>query len=241
MFGISMPEITVILIIAIIVLGPEKLPKVLVELAKYFKVIKKTINDAKSSFDQELRIAELKEDAKKYKESITQASEGVRKKLTFEELDEIKGGIDSVKETLNAGLKDAESSLKETLSSDAAKDVLNSAKVSAQKQNGTANLKSNSSGENSAQSSAGAANSMQGSADSAINSGAGDKSKNSNVENESKNSMPSTGGGAENSAQNMNANGEAKSAAQNLNANLNGDARNSTQNSAQNNDTQKSQ
>ena len=56
MFGISMPEITVILIIAIIVLGPEKLPKVLVELAKYFKVIKKTINDAKSSFDQELRI-----------------------------------------------------------------------------------------------------------------------------------------------------------------------------------------
>jgi len=130
--------ITVILIIAIIVLGPEKLPKVLVELAKYFKVIKKTINDAKSSFDQELRIAELKEDAKKYKESITQASEGVRKKLTFEELDEIKGGIDSVKETLNAGLKDAESSLKETLSSDAAKDVLNSAKVSAQKQNETA-------------------------------------------------------------------------------------------------------
>ncbi len=238
MFGISMPEITVILIIAIIVLGPEKLPKVLVELAKYFKVIKKTINDAKSSFDQELRIAELKEDAKKYKESITQASEGVRKKLTFEELDEIKGGIDSVKETLNAGLKDAESSLKETLSSDAAKDVLNSAKVSAQKQNETANLKANSSGENSAQSSAGAANSMQGSADSAINSGAGDKSKNSNVENESKNSMPSTGGGAGNSAQNTNANGEAKNAAQN--ANLNGDAQNSMQNSAQNSDTQKS-
>ncbi|WP_373690768.1 Sec-independent protein translocase protein TatB [Campylobacter sp.] len=238
MFGISMPEITVILIIAIIVLGPEKLPKVLVELAKYFKVIKKTINDAKSSFDQELRIAELKEDAKKYKESITQASEGVHKKLTFEELDEIKGGIDSVKETLNAGLKDAESSLKETLSSDAAKDVLNSAKVSAQKQNETANLKANSSGENSAQSSAGAANSMQGSADSAINSGAGDKSKNSNVENESKNSMPSTGGGAGNSAQNTNANGEAKNAAQN--ANLNGDAQNSMQNSAQNSDTQKS-
>ena len=238
MFGISMPEITVILIIAIIVLGPEKLPKVLVELAKYFKVIKKTINDAKSSFDQELRIAELKEDAKKYKASITPASEGVRKKLTFEELDEIKGGIDSVKETLNAGLKDAESSLKETLSSDAAKDVLNSAKVSAQKQNETANLKANSSGENSAQSSAGAANSMQGSADSAINSGAGDKSKNSNVENESKNSMPSTGGGAGNSAQNTNANGEAKNAAQN--ANLNGDAQNSMQNSAQNSDTQKS-
>ena len=228
MFGISMPEITVILIIAIIVLGPEKLPKVLVELAKYFKVIKKTINDAKSSFDQELRIAELKEDAKKYTESITQASEGVRKKLTFEELDEIKGGIDSVKETLNAGLKDAESSLKETLSSDAAKDALNSAEVSAQKQNGTANLKANSGGENSA----------QGSAGSATNSGAESKSANSSAKNKGENSMPSASGGAENSVQNTNANGEAKSGTQN--ANLNGDAQNSMQNSAQNNDTQKS-
>ena len=205
MFGISMPEITVILIIAIIVLGPEKLPKVLVELAKYFKVIKKTINDAKSSFDQELRIAELKEDAKKYKESITQASEGVRKKLTFEELDEIKGGIDSVKETLNAGLKDAKSSLKEMLSSDAAKDALNSAEVSAQKQNETANLKANSSGENSAQSSAG----------SATNSGVESKSANSSAGNKGKNFMPSTDGGAGNSAQNTNASSEAKSAAQN--------------------------
>lgn len=214
MFGISMPEITVILIIAIIVLGPEKLPKVLVELAKYFKVIKKTINDAKSSFDQELRIAELKEDAKKYKESITQASEGVRKKLTFEELDEIKGGIDSVKETLNAGLKNIEGSVKDTL---------NSAEVSAQKQNETANLKSNSGGENSVQSSTGTANSTQGSADSAMNSGVESKSANSSAENKGENSMPSTSGGA-----------------QNFNANLNGDARNSTQNSAQNNDTQKS-
>jgi len=238
MFGISMPEITVILIIAIIVLGPEKLPKVLVELAKYFKVIKKTINDAKSSFDQELRIAELKEDAKKYKESITQASEGVRKKLTFEELDEIKGGIDSVKETLNAGLKDAESSLKETLSSDATKDVLNSAEVSAQKQNETANLKANSDGENSAQSSGGAANFTQGSALGAMNSGAESKSANSGAGNKGENSMPSASGGAENSAQNTNASGEAKNGAQN--ANLNGDAQNSMQNSAQNNDTQKS-
>jgi len=221
MFGISMPEITVILIIAIIVLGPEKLPKVLVELAKYFKVIKKTINDAKSSFDQELRIAELKEDAKKYKESITQASEGVRKKLTFEELDEIKGGIDSVKETLNAGLKNIEGSVKDTL---------NSAEVSAQKHSETANLKANSSGENSAQSSAG----------SATNSGVESKSANSSARNKGENFMPSTDGDAGNSAQNTNASSETKSAAQNLNANLNGDAQNSMQNSAQNNDTQKS-
>lgn len=230
MFGISLPEITIILIIAIIVLGPEKLPKVLVELAKYFKVIKKTINDAKSSFDQELRIAELKEDAKKYKESITQASEGVRKKLTFEELDEIKGGMNSVKETLNAGLKNIEGSVKDTL---------NSAEVSAQKQSETANLKVSSSGENSAQSSGGTANSAQDSASGATNSSAGDNSANSSAESESENSIPSAGS-TENSAQNTKASGEAKNGAQDANANLNGDAQNSMQNSAQNNDTQKS-
>ena len=192
MFGISMPEITVILIIAIIVLGPEKLPKVLVELAKYFKVIKKTINDAKSSFDQELRIAELKEDAKKYKESITQASEGVRKKLTFEELDEIKGGIDSVKETLNAGLKGAESSLKETLSSDAAKDTLNSAEVSAQKQNETANLKANSSGENKGENSIPSAGSAENSAQNMNASGeakSAAQNTNANLNGDAQNSM----------------------------------------------------
>ena len=189
MFGISMPEITVILIIAIIVLGPEKLPKVLVELAKYFKVIKKTINDAKSSFDQELRIAELKEDAKKYKESITQASEGVRKKLTFEELDEVKGGIDSVKETLNAVLKNIEGSVKDTL---------NSAEVSAQKQSETANLKANSSveneGENSIPSAGGVENSAQNTkASGEAKNGAQDANANLNVD--AQNSM-------QNSAQN---------------------------------------
>ena len=189
MFGISMPEITVILIIAIIVLGPEKLPKVLVELAKYFKVIKKTINDAKSSFDQELRIAELKEDAKKYKESITQASEGVRKKLTFEELDEIKGGIDSVKETLNAGLKNIEGSVKDTP---------NSAEVSAQKQNETANLKANSSGENKGENSIPSAGSAENSAQNTNASGeakSAAQNLNANLNGDAQNSM-------QNSAQN---------------------------------------
>ena len=189
MFGISMPEITVILIIAIIVLGPEKLPKVLVELAKYFKVIKKTINDAKSSFDQELRIAELKEDAKKYKESITQASEGVRKKLTFEELDEIKGGIDSVKETLNAGLKNIEGSVKDTL---------NSAEVSAQKQSETANLKANSGGENKGENSIPSAGGAENSAQNTNASGetkSAAQNTNANLNGDTQNSM-------QNSAQN---------------------------------------
>lgn len=136
MFGISFPEITIILIVAVIALGPEKLPSALVEIAKYFKVIKKSINDAKATFDQEVRIAELKEDAKKYKESISKTTETMRKKLTFEELDEIKSGLNSVKDTLNAGLSDIESSVNTTLNE--AENSLNS------KQNSTQNSTPNS-------------------------------------------------------------------------------------------------
>ena len=118
MFGISFPEMTLILVIAVIALGPEKLPKALVEIAKYFKVIKKAVNDAKSNFEQEVKIAELKEDAKKYKDSIENATNSVRKKLTFEELDEIKKNLNSAKDSLNKGLSDLQNDLNSATSTD---------------------------------------------------------------------------------------------------------------------------
>ena len=110
MFGMSLPEILVIAVIAVLVLGPDKLPEAMVQIAKFFKMFKKGINDAKSTFDQEVKIAELKEDAKKYKESIESATQSVRKKLTFEELDELKKGVVGVaSEITNAagGVKSA--------------------------------------------------------------------------------------------------------------------------------------
>ncbi|PSM52541.1 twin arginine translocation system, TatB protein [Campylobacter blaseri] len=106
MFGMGFSEIFMIAVVAILALGPDKLPKAMYEIAKYFKVLKKTINDAKTSFEQEVRIAELKEDAQKYKESINKTKESVRKKLTFEELEEIKSGLNSAKEVANKNLEE---------------------------------------------------------------------------------------------------------------------------------------
>lgn len=113
MFGISFPEILVIAIIAVLALGPQKLPKAMVEIAKYLKIIRKTINDAKQSFDQELRIAELKEDAKKYKESIAKTKDDIKKKLTFEELEELKSGINEVKTGVTTSLSDIKNEIDE--------------------------------------------------------------------------------------------------------------------------------
>lgn len=113
MFGMSFPEILVIAIIAVLALGPQKLPKAMVEIAKYLKIIRKTINDAKQSFDQEVRIAELKEDAKKYKESIAKTKDDIKKKLTFEELEELKSGINEVKTGVATRLSDIKNEIDE--------------------------------------------------------------------------------------------------------------------------------
>lgn len=113
MFGMSFPEILVIAIIAVLALGPQKLPKAMVEIAKYLKIIRKTINDAKQSFYQEVRIAELKEDAKKYKESIAKTKYDIKKKLTFEELEELKSGINEVKTGVTTSLSDIKNEIDE--------------------------------------------------------------------------------------------------------------------------------
>jgi len=71
MFGMGFMEIFLVLIVAIIALGPEKLPSALVEGAKFFKKIKGELSDAKSSLDKELNMSELKEDAEKLKASVS--------------------------------------------------------------------------------------------------------------------------------------------------------------------------
>ena len=89
MFGMGFMEIFLIAVVAIIALGPEKLPSAMVDIAKFFKKFKSSIDDAKSTLDNELNIAEMKEEAAKYKAQIEDA------KRTL-----------NVKESLDLGLND---------------------------------------------------------------------------------------------------------------------------------------
>lgn len=66
----SFGEIIVILVVAILVLGPDKLPEAIVQIAKILKAVKRNIDDAKSSIEKEIRINDLKEEAKKYKDEF---------------------------------------------------------------------------------------------------------------------------------------------------------------------------
>lgn len=98
-------EIIVVLVIAILILGPEKLPSTIVEIAKIIKALKSNIDEAKASINKELKIAELKDEAQKYKDEFSQANENIRKKLSFEEFDQLKEDIlnntKEIKEEIN--------------------------------------------------------------------------------------------------------------------------------------------
>jgi sec-independent protein translocase protein TatB len=100
MFGMGFSEILLIAIIAVLFLGPEKLPDAMIKIARFFKSFKSSINEAKSTLEQEVQIQELKDEAKKYKEQLNKAAVNTRKHLTFDELDEIKSSTEELSNTL---------------------------------------------------------------------------------------------------------------------------------------------
>lgn len=83
MFGMGFMEIFLIAIVAIIVLGPEKLPTAMVQIAKFLNKFKTGLADAKSTLDNELNISEMKAEATKFKSQIeeTKASLSIDTKI----------------------------------------------------------------------------------------------------------------------------------------------------------------
>ena len=91
MFGIGFTELVLISIIAILFLGPDKLPEALVQMAKFIKGIKKTIGEAKDSFEEEIKVADLKKEALTYKKQLDDATAELKsfKNISFDDLDDV--------------------------------------------------------------------------------------------------------------------------------------------------------
>ncbi len=77
MFGMGFTEILMIAIVAILFLGPDKLPDAMVQVGKFIRSFKKVIDDAKSTFEEEVHLKELKEEAMQYRETLQKSSEDI--------------------------------------------------------------------------------------------------------------------------------------------------------------------
>jgi len=70
MLDIGFPEFLFIIVMAIIVLGPDKLPEALKTTGKFIGKIKRMWKDATADIRRELELEEMKEEMKKYKEEL---------------------------------------------------------------------------------------------------------------------------------------------------------------------------
>lgn len=78
MFGMGFTEILVISIIAILFLGPDKLPEAMVQIAKFFRNAKSTISTVKESLEEEMNVKSMKDEALAYKKELLDASNKVK-------------------------------------------------------------------------------------------------------------------------------------------------------------------
>lgn len=62
MFGIGFPELLLILVIALIVVGPSKLPDLARSLGRGYAEFRKATNELKSTFEQDETVRELKQE-----------------------------------------------------------------------------------------------------------------------------------------------------------------------------------
>lgn len=94
MFGMGFMEIFLIAVVAIIALGPDKLPTAMVEIAKFIGKFKSGVNDAKQTLDSELNLSDMKSELESLKQQLAQTKEDAKKSSGLDDLnlDEVING-----------------------------------------------------------------------------------------------------------------------------------------------------
>jgi Tat protein translocase TatB subunit len=61
MFGIGFPELLMVMVLALVVIGPKRLPDIARALGRGFTEFKRATDDLKTTFQEEVRTDEIKE------------------------------------------------------------------------------------------------------------------------------------------------------------------------------------
>ncbi|MGL2856181.1 Sec-independent protein translocase protein TatB [Helicobacter pylori] len=125
MFGMGFFEILVVLVVAIIFLGPEKFPQAVVDVVKFFRAVKKTLNDAKDTLDKEINIEEIKKETLEYQKLFENKVESL-KGVKIEELEDAKVTAENEIKSIQDLMQDYKRSLEtNTLPNHSNKEVSN--------------------------------------------------------------------------------------------------------------------
>jgi Tat protein translocase TatB subunit len=77
MFGIGMPELLLILAVALIVIGPKKLPDLAKSLGRAMGEFKRATNDLKQSIEQETGLDEVRQSMKDVKQDLRRSFDDI--------------------------------------------------------------------------------------------------------------------------------------------------------------------
>ena len=97
MFDIGFSELMVIGLVALIVIGPERLPRVARTLGILAGRLQRYVADVKADINREVELDELR----KMKDSVTQAASSIENSVQSE-LNAVKGELDTAESALNS-------------------------------------------------------------------------------------------------------------------------------------------
>jgi sec-independent protein translocase protein TatB len=105
MFDIGFSEIVVIGVVALIVIGPERLPKVARTLGHMFGRLQRYVNEVKADISREIELDELR----KLQAQVQSAAHDIEQSVT-QATREVEAGVRSVETQLNEAASDSPSS-----------------------------------------------------------------------------------------------------------------------------------
>ncbi len=102
MFDLGFSEIIFIAIIALLFIGPDKLPETLRNIARGLGKLKRMLTDAKSTLTTELQVDQLKEELMHYRSELekTKSDLSAFKNIAAQEANELKKEVNEVKQNI---------------------------------------------------------------------------------------------------------------------------------------------